>query len=193
MENYRTVIKITAKKLMNVTMDELALKLGISKQAVYTWESGKKPIPKKRLEQLEELTGIPGNYFLVDDLMDRDKLEIRKYWLRKEIADTAEEYEEEVRDINGSKRVIQGQYIDTGLMQQMEYTEMELKTYDLLRKVERVIHGPEQLEGDFSYEEATDRMESNLRVIDRFADIVDKVGQTEDLYQILRATCLGKI
>lgn len=142
---------------------------------------------------MEELTGIPGNYFLVDDLMDRDKLEIRKYWLRKEIADAAEEYEEEVRDINGSKRVIQGQYIDTGLMQQMEYTEMELKTYDLLRKVERVIHGPEQLEGDFSYEEATDRMESNLRVINRFADIVDKVGQTEDLYQILRATCLGKI
>ena len=105
------MIKITAKKLINVTMDELALKLGISKQAVYTWESGKKPIPKKRLEQLEELTGIPGNYFLVDDLTDRDKLEIRKYWLRKEIADAAEEYEEEVRDINGSKRVIQGQYI----------------------------------------------------------------------------------
>ena len=51
------------------TMDELARVLKVSKQAVYTWESGKKKIPEKRLNQLSE----------------KDKLAIKKYRLDKEI------------------------------------------------------------------------------------------------------------
>jgi transcriptional regulator with XRE-family HTH domain len=43
-------------KIINKKLVELSEKLGITMQAVSAWEKGKKKIPKKRLEQLVELT-----------------------------------------------------------------------------------------------------------------------------------------
>lgn len=77
--------KYIRNQVINKTMEELALQLGVSKQAVYMWESRKKKIPEQRLVQLTELSGIPKKYFLIEELSDRDKLEIkRRYWLSKE-------------------------------------------------------------------------------------------------------------
>ena len=67
------------------TMDDFARVLKVSKQSIYTWESGKKKIPEKRLNQLSEITGVPKEYFLMTELSEKDKLEIRKYRLQKEL------------------------------------------------------------------------------------------------------------
>ena len=60
-------------------MQELADELGDSKQAVYMWESEKKPIPQKRIEQLAELTGIDSSYFDTTKEMT-EKLEQEFKW-----------------------------------------------------------------------------------------------------------------
>lgn len=67
------------------TMDELAKILKVSKQAIYTWESGRKKIPEKRLNQLSDLTGVPKEYLLLSELSDKDKIAIKKYRLEKEL------------------------------------------------------------------------------------------------------------
>jgi transcriptional regulator with XRE-family HTH domain len=46
-----------------MTMQELADRLEISKPMISMWESEKKVIPQKRLEQLESVFGIPQSYF----------------------------------------------------------------------------------------------------------------------------------
>lgn len=76
--------KYIRSQVINKTMDELGLLLNVSKQAIYMWESNKKKIPEMRLEQLSELSGIPEKYFLIEELSERDKLEIRKHRLNKE-------------------------------------------------------------------------------------------------------------
>ena len=82
------VLKYIRSQLINKTMDELALQLDVSKQVIYMWESGKKSIPEQRLKQLSELSGVPEKYFLIEELSERDKLEIKKYYLSKELEDT---------------------------------------------------------------------------------------------------------
>ena len=81
--------KYIRSQIINKTMEGLALQLGVSKQAVYMWESRKKKIPEKRLVQLTELSGIPKKYFLIGEPSDRDKLKIKRYWLSKERCDMA--------------------------------------------------------------------------------------------------------
>lgn len=77
--------KYIRTQIMNLTMDELALKLGISKQAIYLWESGRKKLPQTRLKELSALSGIPEKYFLINELSDIDELEIKKYWIEKQL------------------------------------------------------------------------------------------------------------
>ena len=77
--------KYIRSQIINKTMYELGLLLNVSKQAIYIWESNKKKIPEIRLEQLSELSGIPEKYFLIEELTEKDKMEIKKYRLNKEI------------------------------------------------------------------------------------------------------------
>lgn len=76
-------LKYIRDKMLNKTMEELALELDISKQAMYMWEGGKK-IPEARIKQLSKLSGVPEKYFLIESLEERDILEIKNIaWERK--------------------------------------------------------------------------------------------------------------
>ena len=77
-------LKYIRKNEINITIDKLAEQLNVSKQLVSIWENGKKKIPKKRLLQLEIILGIPKEYFLIEELSERKKLEIKQYRLRNE-------------------------------------------------------------------------------------------------------------
>ena len=84
-------LKYFRNQVINKTMDELAVRLDVTKQAIYLWESEKKNIPEFRLKQLSELSGVPKKYFLIKELSERDKLEIKKYYLSKALADTIDQ------------------------------------------------------------------------------------------------------
>ena len=51
------------RKLYGDTTITLADKLGITKSLISQWENGKKPIPKKRIEELSKLYNVSGEYF----------------------------------------------------------------------------------------------------------------------------------
>lgn len=182
-------LKYIRSQIINKTMDELALQLNVSKQAVYTWESGRKKIPEQRLTQLSELSGVPEKFFLIEELSERDKLEIKKYRLGKELDDTMVEYEEEVQDSEGNWVTIPAYYMNAGLMEHIEFNDMELKIDDTMKKINKVIHDYKPHFGDedmVSANDMLDDMDVKRSVFDRFADIVDGNEQREFLYQILR-------
>lgn len=51
------------RNLHNMSMQDVADKLEISKQTVSKWENGQRPIPKKRIEQLSDMFGLYCGYF----------------------------------------------------------------------------------------------------------------------------------
>lgn len=183
-------LKYIRSQIINKTMDELALQLNVSKQAVYTWESGRKKIPEQRLTQLSELSGVPEKFFLIEELSERDKLEIKKYRLGKELDDTMVEYEEEIQDSEGNWVTIPAYYMNAGLMEHIEFNDMELKIDDTLKKIDTVIHDYKPHFGDEDIVSANDilaDMDIKRSVFDRFADIIDGNEQREFIYQILRS------
>ena len=109
--------KYIRTEIINKTMDELALELDVSKQAVYTWESGRKKIPEKRAKQLSDWIGIPERYFYIEELTERDKLEIRHYRLYKEVEETTVEYEEEMQDSQGNWVTVTNTYVNYALLE----------------------------------------------------------------------------
>jgi transcriptional regulator with XRE-family HTH domain len=174
----------------NSTLEEFALLIGVSKQAVYMWENGKKPIPTKRLKLLSEITGVPEKYFLLEEVSDRDKLEIRKYRLEKEFKETSFEYEDEIMDSDGNLVIIPSLHFDSGLMEHIDFNDMELRMNDLFEKEKSIINGYKPYFGDEEYMSANDDLVYRDRMIsmfDRFADIMNENNQDVMLYQIMRS------
>lgn len=64
------------RKRCNISLNELADILGISRQAVSSWENGHKRIPSERKEQLAKFFGIDKKYF--DEISNEEKTEILK-------------------------------------------------------------------------------------------------------------------
>lgn len=73
MNNLRSI----RKKVLNMTMDELKDEMQISRQLLYTWETGKAAIPEKRLKQLEQITGIPKEFFVIENVSEEKLIEIK--------------------------------------------------------------------------------------------------------------------
>lgn len=68
------VLKYVRKEILHYTMEELSNVLGVSKQSIYVWESGKKSIPDKRITQLSDLSGVPREFFVRDNCLEQDIL-----------------------------------------------------------------------------------------------------------------------
>lgn len=71
-------------QLDDMPFKELADKLGITKQNISMWASGKREIPKKYLPALSKMFNFPEEYFQ-KELTDLDKLNIQKYKLESEV------------------------------------------------------------------------------------------------------------
>lgn len=80
-------LKFVRTKILNITLQELADVLGISKQAIYQWENGQRKIPKTRLEQLVTLGGWSDELLLTKEVSEADQLKIEICYLEKRLAD----------------------------------------------------------------------------------------------------------
>lgn len=68
----------------NLSLNELADIMGISRQALSSWETGKKEIPTKRLEQLEVIFGLDKKYFAEINEEDKQQLLMKAMFLYEE-------------------------------------------------------------------------------------------------------------
>ena len=64
------------RRQCNLSLSELADTLGVSRQAISSWENGRKKIPQKRREQLAEFFGVDEKYF--GDIGNEEKIELLK-------------------------------------------------------------------------------------------------------------------
>lgn len=69
-------LKYVREKILHQSLRELAKQIGVSKQAVYSWESGRRNIPEKRIKQLSELSGVPEEVFLIENIVE-DELNLQ--------------------------------------------------------------------------------------------------------------------
>lgn len=68
--------------LKKMSFKDLADRLGITKQNISMWISTERKIPKKYLQQLEEILNIPKEYYQ-KEIVEIDKLQIEKLVLEK--------------------------------------------------------------------------------------------------------------
>ena len=110
--------------------------------------------------------------------------------MNKELDDTSVEYEEQVEDSKGNLVTVPRVYLDRGLVEHIEFNNMELKVDDTLKKISEVIHTYKPAFGNedmVSSDDVLENMDVKRSVFDRFADIVDGNEERHFLYQILRA------
>ena len=98
-------LQYVRKEEYRLSLQELADKIGVSKQILNRWEREEKKIPENRIADLEAFTGVSRDYLLMNTelLSDIDKLEIHSSVLQKEINEMTVEYE--TVDENGNKYV----------------------------------------------------------------------------------------
>ena len=60
-----------------MTMEELSQKMNVSKQLIQMWESGKRKIPEKRLSELENISEIPKEFFVMENVSEEKLIEIK--------------------------------------------------------------------------------------------------------------------
>ncbi len=153
--------KYIRTKILDKTMDELADLLNVSKQSIYMWESGKKKIPEKRLEELSSLTGIPANYFQ-KELTELDKNVIERSYLDSPLVCDLSPYADSYREMLDTQRD-------------------ELVTMDKIKKVISNITDNENPD-EYNYQ-----YKNNVELFDRFTNIVESGAfDKRTLFEILR-------
>lgn len=117
------------RKLYNMSMDELAHNLNITKQTVSKWEKRKIPISDKRLNQLSKIFNIPEKYFQ-KELDEIDRMEIQNIKLNSELKNYEYEYEDTITDPDtGEEITVTQTSIDEGAL-----FDFSLNSYNLNQK-----------------------------------------------------------
>ncbi|WP_406542430.1 helix-turn-helix domain-containing protein [Clostridium ljungdahlii] len=117
------------RKLYNMSMDELAHNLNITKQTVSKWEKRKIPISDKRLNQLSKIFNIPQKYFQ-KELDEIDRMEIQNIKLNSELKNYEYQYEDTITyPDTGEEITVTQTSIDEGAL-----FDFSLNSYNLNQK-----------------------------------------------------------
>lgn len=118
------------RELYNLTMQELADKIEVSKQLVSMWESEKKAISKDKLKKLSKLFNQPEEY-LTKELSDVEKLEAEYRKLETQLN----------YDINegGNKNYIISGDNDINNSIELDTISLEIETYKLFEDMQKSI------------------------------------------------------
>ncbi len=116
-------------KLFNVQYKHVAEELGITKQTVNSWTSGRRKIPKKYLPILSKKFNISEKYFQ-KELNEIDKMEIQNIKLKSELKNSEYEYEDTITDPDtGEEITVTRTDIDAGAL-----FDFSLNSYNLNQK-----------------------------------------------------------
>jgi len=118
------------RELYNMTMQELADKIGVSKQLISMWESGKKAISKEKLEKISTLFKQPEECF-IKELSEVEKLEIKYRKLESKLSIEVDE--------EGNKRYIIKNEQDVDIEIELDTVSLEIETYKLFEDMHKNI------------------------------------------------------
>jgi len=143
-----------------LTLEDVATQLGVSKQFVSDWETGRKNIPAKHLPKLQEIFGVPEQYYQ-KELSEIDKLRIENYHFERAIEDSS------FVDEDGYGCVDQ----DAVILKQ--YNDAWINKMKLQKKINSIITKDDDGEADLlSLGKVIDSIDKYTRLFDKFADIV---------------------
>jgi len=124
--------------LTNKSMQEIADRLSISKQAINQWESCKRPIPKKRLEQLQEIfEGIPKDYF-GKYITENEKNEIEYIKLKQDYNKLEKSLEAE-SDEQGNKIICINSDQDLQKASELEMISLKMNRLNTIQKINNLL------------------------------------------------------
>ena len=180
------------RKLYRDTTSSLAEKLGISNVNISHWETQKKPIPEKRLEELSQIYDIPQKFFS-KELTRLEELKIEYKKVSHDYDESVVEYEDAYDfDENGIPREfikrIDG---DRGLLEHLRCLETDIKIEKTLQEVRNVIDDSySESDGVFGIEDFISTREQNIGLIKKFVSLM-KSNSSEFLARVLRVVELS--
>lgn len=128
----------------NISLSNLAMALGVSRQMISAWENDKKELPKKRVEQLSRYFGLEEKYFgEIDDAQKQEILGKAMFrWGKSE-----DEYYLYRCNSSDGKIVGQSVYFQTGernILLSEEFQEKKRIQKEIVNQIDRQIGGPLQ-------------------------------------------------
>ena len=121
----------------NLSLNDLSDYLGITRQALSAWETGKKPIPPSRQKQLSEFFGIEADFF--GDITEEKKKILLEKAMFRYIEDGKEYYKYKPKTadtLNGESIWFLG---DTGQTLDEIYLSRQRQKQELLSQIEEVM------------------------------------------------------
>ncbi|MPM61833.1 hypothetical protein SDC9_108696 [bioreactor metagenome] len=103
-------------EIYNMSISDLAQKLGIARGNIYNWFNGKRKIPRDMLKKLSQLFNLPEEFFS-RELSETDILNVKRTMVENLIDEVSFEYTEAVEDDDGSETIITQTYINNSLLQ----------------------------------------------------------------------------
>lgn len=136
-----------------MSLQNVADKLGVTKQTVHKWEKKQRPIPMERLDQLAEVLSVSKEYLLKEELTEEDKLFIKKEKLKAEIEEIETYYGGEVKVVDGNL-----------------YSYINIENWDVVNGKADVI----EINGEWTLVKTREQinylMDMKIRVVNRIVD-----------------------
>lgn len=184
---------IYVRNWIGMTMEELAAKLETTKQNISLWENdAKRKIPKRYLPILQEMFGVPEEYFQ-KELLEIDELNVQEFMLNKQLAESAFVYEDEIYDSGtGNTIMVEQEHYDKNTEEYLEAIKVDKKELLLVVKLKQSIRSTDK--NGFNINEITSLSaytsckDDNIKLYDRFINIVNRQNiNNKLLHEIMRA------
>ena len=128
----------------NISLSDLAMALGVSRQMVSAWENDKKGIPQKRVEQLAAYFGLEEKYFgEIDDTQKKEILDKAMFRWGK-MDDEYYLYRCNSEDGNVAGQKVYFQIKERNILLSEEFQEKKRIQREIVNQIERQIGGPVQ-------------------------------------------------
>lgn len=156
----------------NLSLNDLAECIGVTRQALSTWENGKKEIPEQRRKQLAEFFGIDQRYF--GEISEKEKIILLKKAMFRYDHNGRESYQYKPQDKAKDGENMQIYFLpDTRISMDEKYMLAQKKKQEILEKTEDII----------KWSDHAGSISSQIACINRGCNIY---GMTNDLMEMMR-------
>jgi transcriptional regulator with XRE-family HTH domain len=172
----------------NLTLEEIAAKVGLKKQNVNGWEKGNRPIPKKYLPILSDMLNVSQEY-IQKQLSDQEILEYQNLKLVKELKGSEYTFDGEMYDEDTGKYTVVPQVgYDYSLLEEMQKNDSDISKIKMLRKIDNIV-SEEDSDDELSqyYYSLVSKQQDRVNIFNRFADLVkNKAVPTTAIKMMIR-------